>query len=347
MEPCCKNHSGSALIVTLLLIGVLSLVMILLMEKIIPTSQAIRGIENSTIWLYHSASAIEKAFASMNYRQPGLAAGTGNITVSSAQEEGKYNVSQSSTIVPIPGKGTSEYDSNWNRINTGNPVQLRISSQSLLTSLEDMVFDLRMPKIGTSDSRAGYTASTRYFTSNATTPVINVILSNSSISLISDYGTSCSTSGAQNNGLTADRVNDPDTIALGKLCMKNTSVIGSSRTLEEMLDLTENTNFCSGWCTLKFSLVNKLENAQNQEVPYLEYRIRKQISLGSTNWENCFLKYPPITTACSVDMNLAGQLGLPITTVDSEWIAYGYRRTNTRDLQQLTTNEAFDFAVFK
>ena len=49
MEPVYKNHSGSALIVTLVLMGILSFVMILLMEKIIPTSQAIRGIENSTI----------------------------------------------------------------------------------------------------------------------------------------------------------------------------------------------------------------------------------------------------------------------------------------------------------
>ncbi len=211
----------------------------------------------------------------MNYRQPGLATGVGNITVSSTQEEGKYNISQSNAIVPIPGKGTSEYDSNWNRINAGNPVQLRIS-QGIITngSLAGMTFDLRMPKIGSTDPQAGASTSTTYFTTSATTPVINVILSNASISLISDYGISCTTSGVQNNGLTANRVNTPDSIALGKLCMKNTTVIGASQTLEEMLAKTENANFCSSGCTLKFSLVNRLENAQGQEIPYLEYRIR-------------------------------------------------------------------------
>jgi hypothetical protein len=94
-------------------------------------------------------------------------------------------------------------------------------------------------------------------------------------------------------------------------------------------------------------LVNRLENAQGQEIPYLEYRIRNwTITLGAANQENCFLNYSP-TTSCGVSMSLPGQLGLPIITVESEWVAFGYRRTNTRNLQQLTTNEAFDFAVFK
>ena len=108
-----------------------------------------------------------------------------------------------------------------------------------------MTFDLRMPRIGSPDTKAGESASTRYFTQNTTTPVINVILSNASISLISDYGINCTTSGAQNNGLTADRINDPNAVDLGKLCMKNTTVAGASETLEEMLNRAENANFCS------------------------------------------------------------------------------------------------------
>lgn len=166
--------------------------------------------------------------------------------MNNTQEEGKYSISQSSAIVPIPGKGTSEYDSSWNRINSGNPVQLRIS-QGFITngSLAEMTFDLRMPRIGSPDTKAGESASTRYFTQNTTTPVINVILSNASISLISDYGINCTTSGAQNNGLTADRINDPNAVDLGKLCMKNTTVAGASETLEEMLNRAENANFCS------------------------------------------------------------------------------------------------------
>lgn len=150
-----KNPPGSALMVTMALMGILSLMMILLLEKIIPTSQATRGIENSTVALYHSASSIEKAFASMNYKLPGRAAGTGTLTLSSTQEEGKYSILQQSTIIPVPGKGNSEYDANWNKIYSGNPVQLKID-QSFITGggLGGLVFDMRMPKLGSNDIKA-------------------------------------------------------------------------------------------------------------------------------------------------------------------------------------------------
>lgn len=134
--------------VTMALMGILSFMMILLLEKIIPTSQATRGIENSTVALYHSSSAIEKAFASMNYKTPGSATSNGSLTLANSQEDGKYQITQSNDIIPIPGKGNSEYDSNWNRINSGNPVQLKIN-QSIITpgGLEKMVMDLRVPKL--------------------------------------------------------------------------------------------------------------------------------------------------------------------------------------------------------
>lgn len=126
--------------------------------------------------------------------------------------------------------------------------------------------------------------------------------------------------------------------------MKNLTVAGPSGTLSTML--STNPNFCSGGCTLKFNLVNKLQNADNQAIPYLEYRIRNGTTLGVANWDNCFLKYPPLNT-CSVSLNLNGPIALPFTTVSSEGVAYGYRRTNSRNLQQLTTSEELDFAVFQ
>lgn len=189
-----KNHSGSALIVTMALMGILSFMMILLLEKIIPTSQAIRGIENSTVGLYHSTSAIEKAFSSMNYKRPGLATAAGSLPIGNTQEEGKYSILQSGLIVPIPGKGTSEYDSNWNRINAGNPVQLRIFQDIIDNgSLNGMTFDIRMPKLGSFDTKAGETASTQYFTGSTKFSIVNMTLSNGTKSITSDTGTGCST----------------------------------------------------------------------------------------------------------------------------------------------------------
>ncbi len=187
-----KNSPGSALMVTMALMGVLSLMMILLLEKIIPTSQATRGIENSTTALYHSASSIEKAFASMNYKLPGKAAGSGTLTLASTQEEGKYSILQQSTIIPIPGKGNSEYDANWNKIYSGNPVQLRID-QSFITNggLSGLVFDMRMPKIGSTDTKAGQSNATTYFSNNASYGVVSVTLTNGTKTYSAVYGTGC------------------------------------------------------------------------------------------------------------------------------------------------------------
>lgn len=180
--------------VTMALMGILSLMMILLLEKIIPTSQATRGIENSTVALYHSASSIEKAFASMNYKLPGRATGTGNIALGNTQEEGKYSILQQSTIIPVPGKGNSEYDANWNKIYSGNPVQLKID-QSFITNggLGGLVFDMRVPKLGSSDTIAGQSNVTKYFSNNASYGVVSVTLTNGTKTYSAVYGTGCTT----------------------------------------------------------------------------------------------------------------------------------------------------------
>lgn len=106
------------------------------------------------------------------------------------------------------------------------------------------------------------------------------------------------------------------------------------------------TPFCASGCTLKFSLINKLENAAGKPFPYLEYRIRQ----GSTNLgaqgDACFLNYPPSAT-CGANLNLFTPLPLPFTTVTAEGVSYGFQRTSSRNLLQLTTSEELDFAVFQ
>jgi hypothetical protein len=188
-----RDRTGSALMVSMALMGVLSLMMILLMEKIIPASQATKGIEHSAVALYRSASMIEKAFATMNYKKPGEA--TGNGTQSWASGSGTYSITQNSAIIPIPGKGNSEYDSNWNRINAGNPIQLKIkplSQDNLKLLLLEMVIDLRMPKLGSSDLKAGDSIATQFFTGSAAYSVLTVSLSNSAgTTLTAHYGTGC------------------------------------------------------------------------------------------------------------------------------------------------------------
>jgi len=331
--------------VTMALMGILAFMMIMLLEKILPTSRTIRGIENSTIGLYHGSSAIEQSLATMNYKLPGKAIDSGSITLSDPQQEGKYTVSQNSKTIPVPGKGSSEYDSNWNRINAGNPVQLRIE-QALITStanFANMTFDLRMPKLGTLDTSAGASSSTTFFTGSNTYSVVNFTISNGLQTYSSDFKTPCTGASVQNNGVTASRINVADLPTLGDFCMKDLNSSNPPLLLKNQL--SANANFCLSGCTIKFSVINKLENAAGGQVPYLEYRIRNGVPLGAQS-VNCMSAYPPLPT-CGANMELPSPIALPFTTITAEGVAYGFRRVSTRNLQQLTTSEELDFAVFQ
>lgn len=247
--------------VTMALMGILAFMMILLLEKVLPTSRAIRGIENSTIGLYHGNSAIEKALSTLNYKLPGQAIASGSIPLSDPQQEGKYTVSQNSTIIPVPGKGSSEYDSNWNRINAGNPVQMRIEN-GLVTSTSnfaDITLDLRMPKLGTLDTIAGMSSSTTYFTNSPTYSVINFTLTNGVRTFSSDFKTPCVGASVQNNGFTANRINAADLPTLGDFCVKD--LLNNNPPLLLKDQMAANPGICASGCTLKFSIINKLENA--------------------------------------------------------------------------------------
>lgn len=72
-------------------------------------------------------------------------------------------------------------------------------------------------------------------------------------------------------------------------------------------------------CTLKLSLINPLVLTTNEIAPYLEYQATFNVPV-------------PLQTA----------------TVEAQGYAGGFRKNiTTRFMQQMTTNEAFDFTVFQ
>lgn len=56
-----KDHRGSALAISVVIVLLLSLMMAVLLEKIVPASRQVRGIENATLAAYKAESAIETA----------------------------------------------------------------------------------------------------------------------------------------------------------------------------------------------------------------------------------------------------------------------------------------------
>ncbi len=55
-----QSQKGSALIISLIITVLIALMMVVLLEKIIPSAREIRGIENATIAGYKAESAIEE-----------------------------------------------------------------------------------------------------------------------------------------------------------------------------------------------------------------------------------------------------------------------------------------------
>jgi hypothetical protein len=132
--------------------GTLILLMIFLMERLVPSSRSVRGIENSTIAAYAAQSAVEKGLSTLNIRNPGHAnSGTPNSSDSGTESIGKwaYALQETGSIIPLPGTGTSEFDTNWNSIGPGRPVQLYIPQHFVdnTDKLGNVQIDLRVPQL--------------------------------------------------------------------------------------------------------------------------------------------------------------------------------------------------------
>ena len=64
------NSRGSALLVSILLMMILSFMMIFLLERILPSSRTVRGIENSAQASYSARSATENILIQLRQDNP-------------------------------------------------------------------------------------------------------------------------------------------------------------------------------------------------------------------------------------------------------------------------------------
>lgn len=80
-------------------------------------------------------------------------------------------------------------------------------------------------------------------------------------------------------------------------------------------------------------------------MPYLEYRIRKVKSFPGS--ETQYLGYG-VDSITNMGLSFSSNsLPSQYTTIDAEGFAVGFKRTRTKKIQQLTTNEALDFTVYQ
>ena len=105
---------------------------------------------------------------------------------------------------------------------------------------------------------------------------------------------------------------------------------------------------CGDGCILKLFIVNKLTNRAGNEIPYLEYRIRK-----TNPWNellnNCTLDYNSTNYMSCVSGFSFWTTWIPLQYAEISGIGklWPFEQKLTRYIQQITTGDAFDFTVIQ
>ncbi|MDP2103935.1 MAG: hypothetical protein Q8K26_03375 [Candidatus Gracilibacteria bacterium] len=241
-------RKGSALMISMFITVIILLIAIYLLDKIIPYSRDIKGIENGNIAYYRATTAVNEALLSMSSSNPGYETGATTMTNGSGYV---LNVSAKGTKLPKAGEGTSEYNRDWNKIGLGNPVQLVLPS-GIDWAASTITF--RVPDLNKDGNNADQTLS------GTTTPIINWILSGSGEVLIA--------SGTQ---ITATQINGATT----QIKFNAASIKGGMTLSGTTMDFIPfyNSKCTTVQCTLKLSVINPLTlQVTGETVPYLEYQ---------------------------------------------------------------------------
>lgn len=311
MKYIIPNKTGSALIITIMIVMILSITMIYLMEKIVPASKNVKWIENSTIAYYNGDTSVEQALLFLNSSTPWTESW---VTKPASQPRG-FNMQIIASWATLPGiwDWNSDFDKDWNRIWPGEPIQLAISNN--ITDWWQIKFYFKVP-----DMHNWATITLSWWVS---LPVINWALSWSGKSIFASWS-QITASGSDIYPSTSSWFVTLNT-SIGE------NLDWSWWTLAEFYNwvtsFTPTTWLWTGWsdcslynCSLKLSIVNSLVSTNNEIIPYLEYRI---------------------------DMWTNPSLPLQYAIIKADGYSYGYKKSLKKEKQQTTINEGFDFTVFQ
>ena len=292
------------------LVIIISLLAITILEYVIPFSKDIKWVENSSKAYYQANSWIEDWLYEVNVRNNSWT--IDNTTEYSDTDftwnlNSEYSTISSWTTLPQAGEWNSSYDNDWNTISLWNPVQLEIWDWKITTDFE---IAFRVPDL---DWWANVEALSWSIISPYTA-IVNWQLSSSTNTLNSSWSI----------------ITNNDVLDWNQVFWDNLLVLWWSQWVD--LDWNETwseilSNFywanCWAWlsCTLKFSIVNKLElDTDNVSIPYLEW----QMAVDST--ENIPLRF---------------------TKISSSWKSTWFKKDLEVKVASQTVNEAFDFTVFQ
>jgi hypothetical protein len=290
-------HRGSAILIALIVLTLLTIVTTVFLEKIFHFSDTSEGIESSNIAYYTAVWLIEEQLMDPNVTKytPWNVRSTGSL--SNSYGSGKQLLVDSwSSLIPRPGKGNSTLSADYNIISLGDPLQLVIPAG---INWNNVTFEFRVPPIawqGTGVALSmnnswvilwtfGYTGASLF--ASGETQIFQWIDLNTVTNKFSSF------SGITNSG---------SSVSIGDF-YTNMSYLGF------------NWSNCTGFaCTLKLSLIRPILLADGRSLPFLEYRINfwwvtvptQFMTINSTAYAYKFLRtrtvmIPQITTNTALD----------------------------------------------
>lgn len=221
----------------------------------------------------------------------------------------QYKLQSTTSIIPPVWKGNSEYDTDWNRLEPNIPIQLKLNTSNINFDTATLIF--RVPDLNEDEI-----LTNDWSFPNNEEPIINWIISwlDENWSPVALYWKDDT---GNRNYIRKEQINNSSF----------TIWYYEWFTLDwddcELQDFYKNSGVCnwkwvdSKW-ELKLSLIDNLTLANDKIIPYLEYKI--------DFWVDIPWRYSQIETAGK---------------------SYGYRKSIDIKVPQLSTNQAFDFAVFQ
>ncbi len=302
MYSLAKAHRGSALLVSLVILILLTIATTVFLERIWSFSQTSKWIETSNIAYYNALGLIEEQliYTGVTKYQPW---NIRNLSDTAGTSTGRSLIALTgSSIIPSAGEGNSPFDDDYNILTLGDPIQLVIPNGIIWNNV---TFDFQIPRIGTAtwanpaNGGSGYILWTLGYTwaSLFASGELNIFKWNDINNPTTQFGTFEWTT---NSGTTNYSVNTFYTTA---------DYLGAG-----------GVNCTAFACTLKLSLIRPILLTDGRTLPFLQYKID---FWGGNIVPNQYM------------------------ILESSSYSYGFFRSYTLRIPQITTNTALDFAILQ
>jgi hypothetical protein len=293
-----KNKNAFSLVIAMWLVLIMTMLVLYILEYMIPYSKNVKWIENSSNAFYQAENSIEEWLYFFSKRWGSTKFDDNSVPFTTwSGVSYKYNTTSSWTSIPYNWEWNSEFDIEYNTISPWNPIQLDIWNDLWILW-------------GNSATRVYFNIPDLDNTSTETLSWNTLAIINWQIS-------------AENDTLNATgswiKANEIDWSAINLLNRQWQNLNWDETSTEKFWNFYSTKCWNNKKCSLKFSIINKLElDSNNTSVPYLEYKI-------------------------TTDKNIP----LRFSRIKSSGKSYGFQKHLEVRIPQQTTNEAFDFTVFQ